>query len=251
MGPLAWRGPHGLTSSAPRPQLRLAPVSSSSSSSSSSSAGSGRASNSGGRESDSAASGDGGSPLGGGKAARQRRRRQRQAYHLPPIFVSRADLNWGRPPWRFEQSCTPADLGLSTAVPALADAGTDVLVDLRVDGGSGLPGLTVTSAVSALLALRCEQCGAAFETAIDTTVDTWLAGDAASDADLTSASELAFPEGQAVCDLSPVIADAICAELPTVVRCTACVAGAAPVWSSSPAEAGRTSPFGVLKRHAS
>ena len=247
--PLTWQ--HGLTSAAPSrhpAQLRLVPVSSSSSGSGSSS--------SGGRESDSAASGDDGSPPGGGKAAPQRQRqrqRQRQAYHLPPIFISRADLNWGRPPWRFQQSCTPADLGLPLAVPALADPTTDILVDLRVDGGSGLPGLAVTSAVTAVLALRCEQCGAGFETAVDATTDTWLAGDAACDADLTSASELAFPEGQTVCDLSPVIVDALCATLPTVVRCAACVAGAAPVWRSSPppAEAGRASPFGVLKRRAS
>ena len=73
--------------------------------------------------------------------------------------------------------------------------------------------------VETRLLLACEWCDAGFSEEVQAAFDVWLNGEVADDREVTSAEELAFPEGDESCDLTPVVVDAISLALPSVCLC--------------------------------
>lgn len=177
---------------------------------------------------------------------------QRERYWEPPIYVRRSDLSWGRPPWKFEQTCTTSDIHLEEQVQALCDSsGTEEIIGVvfAVERPSG-PGLWVKGSVRTVLQLQCEWCSKKYSQAVDTPFQVWLNSEAYTDAQVQSAEELAFPSTDDVCDLSPAIADAISLTLPSVSLCggTSCenLVDQPMQWASTATSSYKSSPFASL-----
>ncbi|GAB4815352.1 hypothetical protein N2152v2_002398 [Parachlorella kessleri] len=181
----------------------------------------------------------------------------RRRYVLPPIYLTRSDLAWGSPPWRFEQTCFVEDLDLHRHVPALTGgAGRQhVVVRFSVDSPShSARGLWLKGTVETRLLLACEWCDAGFSEEVLAAFDVWLNGEVADDREVTSAEELAFPESDDSCDLTPVVVDAISLALPSVCLCGGASCGqfgSQPKEWASTAQAGTSSgPLAALLRGA-
>jgi uncharacterized metal-binding protein YceD (DUF177 family) len=195
----------------------------------------------------------------------QRHRRARRAGGRRedlPFFVARSDLTWEQP-WRFEQSSPLADLRLrSQGVLGLDDAAAASASRLatarfKVELPTGISALVVTGHVAADIPLRCELCGEAFDTCLDEVpFDAVLlleAGSAAAGGggsgqrrDL-AANELVFPLEDSLCDITPLVTDALLASLPSVCLCGggSCKqhAGREVAWRSSSQSGASSSPF--------
>jgi len=141
----------------------------------------------------------------------------------PAIFVKRTDLLWGQPPWQFKQQAYLPQLHPSSPVPSLLLSNPDSIATaiFKLDKGQsrGINGYFVKGSVQVDNAVvKCEWCGKQMPVnSITETFNAWLNCDASGDDNLQSANEIAFP-GE-ICDLSPLIVDALLENQPTVVRC--------------------------------
>lgn len=192
------------------------------------------------------------------------------------FFIARSDLTWEQP-WGFEQSAALAELALrqqgvaaldddAVAASGTADAAQHVQARFTVQLPGGLGALVVRGSVEASIPLRCEFCGDAFQAAVAEPFEGVIHLEGASavlnNADVSSggaelalaANELIMEADANLCDITPLIADAIVGSLPTVCLCggASCRqhAGREVVWSATPpaAAAGMaaTSPFAKL-----
>lgn len=131
-------------------------------------------------------------------------------------------MYWGTPPWRFFQTCTAAELELQRYVKAVSpSAAQPVQVEYQVEAPTGSAGLWVKGSVRALLQLHCEWCGQPYVRPVEAKFKTWLNGLVESEAEISSADELAFPQTHEICDLSPAVVDAISLALPPLCLCGA------------------------------
>jgi len=141
----------------------------------------------------------------------------------PAIFVKRTDLLWGQPPWQFKQQVYLAQLHPSSPVPSFLLSNPDSIATaiFKLDKGQsrGINGYFVKGSVQVDNAVvNCEWCGKQMPVnSITETFNAWLNCDASGDDNLQSANEIAFL-GE-ICDLSPLIVDALLENQPTVARC--------------------------------
>lgn len=141
----------------------------------------------------------------------------------PAIFVKRTDLLWGQPPWQFKQQAYLPHLHPSSPVPSLLLSNPDSIATaiFKLDKGQsrGINGYFVKGSVQVEhVVVNCEWCGKEMSVgSITETFNAWLNCDASGDDSLQSANEIAFP-GE-ICDLSPLIVDALLENQPTVVKC--------------------------------
>lgn len=194
----------------------------------------------------------------------QRRRRAKKSGQRRQdfqFFIARSDLTFAQP-WWFEQTSPLADLQLRAQGVlglddnAAASASRQATARFKVELPTGLSVLVVTGHVDADIPLRCELCGEAFEACLDAVpFDAVLLLEAGSAAaagngggvqpDL-AANEIVFRLDDSLCDLTPIITDAMLTSLPSVCLCGggSCKqhAGQEVTWRSSPS-APSSSPF--------
>lgn len=193
-------------------------------------------------------------------SGRQRRRRRREDL---PFFIARSDLTWN-PPWCFEQSAALSELqlrqqgvsGLDGAAAAAPEC--HATATFQVELPAGLGALVVRGTVAADVPLRCEMCSEPFQASLDgvafDAVVLLEAGGASGrdeqrEADL---DEMVFNLNENLCDITPLVSDAIVSSLPSVCLCGggSCRQheGREVVWrsTSSTAPSPATSLFGKL-----